>query len=164
VSSLLPAATTFNPFIDLVFIAFQFWLLGVSVVAVRFTSRVSPSAVSNCVKILNESIPHIIASLFTHTVATGELTTRGRNRATLLILQPGWSAFQITHTNQFRASFSRSITTGACGVNLLPTYWGPRRSAETASLALNASALLIAVVLSWRLTKVRARLPLKSPF
>lgn len=103
---------------DIVFIAFQFWVLGISIVA-----------------ILNESIPHIIASLFTHMVATG------------------WGVFQIVHTNQFRSSFSRLITNGACGVNILPTYWGPRRVAEIASLALNAFALLIAVILSWRLTK-----------
>lgn len=103
---------------DIVFIAFQFWVLGMSIVA-----------------ILNESIPHIIASLFTHLLATG------------------WGVFQIVHTNQFRSSFSRLITNGACGVNLLPTYWGPRRVAEIASLALNAFALLIAIILSWRLTK-----------
>jgi len=103
---------------DIVFIAFQFWVLGMSIVA-----------------ILNESIPHIIASLFTHLVATG------------------WGAFQIVHTNQFRTSFSSLITNGACGINLLPEYWGPRRSAEIASLALNILALLIGIVLSWRLLK-----------
>lgn len=103
---------------DIVFIAFQFWVLGMSIVA-----------------ILNESIPHVIASLFTHMVATG------------------WGTFQIVHTNQFRVSFNRLTTNGACGVNLLPTFWGPRRAAEVASLALNALALLIAIVLSWRLTK-----------
>jgi len=101
-----------------VFIAFQFWVLGMSIVAV-----------------LNESIPHIIASLFTHMVATG------------------WGTFQIINTNQFRTSFARLTTNGACGINLLPAYWGPRWSAEIASLTLNVLALLIGVVLSWRLTK-----------
>jgi hypothetical protein len=114
-----PAATLDNTKReDIVFIAFQFWVLGMSIVAV-----------------LNESIPHIIASLFTHMVATG------------------WGAFQIVHTNQFRSSFARLTTNGVCGINLLPTYWAPRRSAEFASLTLNALALLIGVVLSWRLAK-----------
>ncbi|KAF9650714.1 hypothetical protein BDM02DRAFT_3267747 [Thelephora ganbajun] len=103
---------------DIVFIAFQIWVLGMSTVA-----------------ILNESIPHVIASLFTHMVATG------------------WGTFQIIHTNQFRTSFSSLITNGACGVNLLPAYWGPRRSAEISSLTLNVLALLIGIILSWRLTK-----------
>jgi hypothetical protein len=103
---------------DIVFIAFQFWVLGMSIVAV-----------------LNESIPHVIASLFTHMAATG------------------WGAFQIVHTNEFRTSFARLTTNGACGINLLPSYWGLRRSAEIASLTLNVLALLIGVVLSWRLVK-----------
>lgn len=88
-------------------------------------------------------------------VATGELTPREYCGITRLILQLGWGAFQIVHTNQFRSDFSRLITNGAChGVNLLPAYWGPRRAAEIASLALNALALLVATILSWRLTKV----------
>lgn len=103
---------------DIVFITFQFWVLGMSIVA-----------------ILNESIPHVIASLFTHLIATG------------------WGAFQISHTTEFQKSFSRLVTDGVCGINLLPTYWGPRRIAETVSLTLNAFALLIAIILSWRLTK-----------
>lgn len=114
-----PAATLDNTKReDIVFIAFQLWVLGMSVVA-----------------ILNESIPHIIASLFTHMIATG------------------WGAFQVIHTNQFRTSFSRLATNGACGLNLLPTYWGPRRSAEIGSLTFNCLALLIGLILSWRLAK-----------
>lgn len=104
---------------DIVFIAFQLWLLGMSIVA-----------------LLNESIPHVLASLVTHMMATG------------------WSGFQISHTTSFRASFTRLTTAGACkSINLLPTYWVPRGNAEQASLALNAVALLVAAVLSWRLTK-----------
>jgi len=103
---------------DIVFVAFQFWVLGMSIVA-----------------ILNESIPHIIASLFTHMVATG------------------WGTFQIIHTNNFRSNFARLTTNGACGINLLPAYWSARRSVEVASLTLNVVALLIGLVLSWRLLK-----------
>jgi hypothetical protein len=114
-----PAATLDNTKReDIVFIAFQFWVLGMSIVAV-----------------LNESIPHILASLFTHMVATG------------------WGTFQIIHTNQFRTSFARLTTNGACGINLLPSYWSLRRSAEIASLTLNVLALLIGIFLSWRLVK-----------
>ena len=88
-------------------------------------------------------------------VATGESAARECSRTSRLIWQPGWGAFQIVQTNEFRADFSRLITNGACrGANLLPTYWGPRRAAEAASLSLNALALLLATILSWRLTKV----------
>lgn len=105
---------------DLVFIAFQFWVLGMSIVA-----------------LLNESIPHILASLVTHMMATS------------------WAAFQITHTANFRADFNRVITNGACdGVSLLPNYWRDRGGAEIPSLALNVFALLISSFLTWRLIKV----------
>ncbi|KAJ6604213.1 hypothetical protein DFH09DRAFT_967420 [Mycena vulgaris] len=108
---------------DIVFIAFQFWVLGMSIVA-----------------LLNESIPHIIASLLTHVLATG------------------WSGFQIFHTAQFRANFDRYITQGACkGPNvpsLLGHYWNDRAYAEIPTLALNVIALLISCVLTWKLVKL----------
>lgn len=89
------------------------------------------------VALLNESIPHILASLVTHLMATS------------------WAAFQITHTAKFRADFNRVITNGACdGVSLLPNYWRDRGSAEIPSLALNVFALLISSFLTWRLIKV----------
>jgi hypothetical protein len=103
-----------------VFIAFQFWVLGMSLVA-----------------LMNESIPHIFASLLTHVLATG------------------WSAFQITHTNNFRSHFSRVITNGACqGVPLLGNYWEERSKAEYPALALNVVALFISGFLTWKLVKV----------
>ncbi|KDQ30441.1 hypothetical protein PLEOSDRAFT_1062463 [Pleurotus ostreatus PC15] len=105
---------------DIVFIAFQFWVLGMSLVA-----------------ILNESIPHIIASLLTHVLATG------------------WAAFQISHTAGFQSSFNQLITKGACsGVQLLPNYWQDRHNSEVPSLVLNIVALLISVFLTWRLIKL----------
>lgn len=77
---------------DIVFIAFQFWLLGMS-----FTA------------LMQESIPHIITSLLTHVLATG------------------WAGFQIYHTNDFRMTFNRVITNGACnGAPLLLHYWQDR--------------------------------------
>ncbi|KAJ7655225.1 hypothetical protein DFH06DRAFT_1046920 [Mycena polygramma] len=106
---------------DLVFIAFQFWVLGMSVVA-----------------LLNESIPHILASLLTHILATA------------------WSGFQISHTANFRQNFNSYITDGACaGVpSLLPTYWQDRANAEIPTLALNVAALFISVVLTYKLVKL----------
>jgi len=105
---------------DIVFIAFQFWVLGMSTVA-----------------LLNESIPHILASLLTHMLATA------------------WAAFQIRHTSDFRTQFIRLTTDGACKpLNMLPTYWKERGDAEIPSLALNAIALLISAFLTWRLVKL----------
>ncbi|KAJ7596724.1 hypothetical protein C8J56DRAFT_1106125 [Mycena floridula] len=105
---------------DIVFIAFQFWVLGMSIVA-----------------LLNESIPHIFASLLTHMLATG------------------WSAYQLVHTAGFRSTFGRVITQGACnGVSLLPSYWNQRANAEYPTLALNVLALFISGFLSWKLFKL----------
>lgn len=105
----------------MVFIGFQIWVLGMSVVA-----------------LLNESIPHILASLLTHVLATA------------------WAAFQIFHTAGFHSDFNRVITHGACnGVSLLPSYWGARSKAEIPGLVLNIVALLVSCLLTWKLIKVR---------
>jgi len=105
---------------DVVFIAFQIWVLGMSVVA-----------------ILNESIPHVLASLLMHMLLTG------------------WSGFQISSTAQFHNNFRRLATEGGCNpANLLATYWNLRRDAEIALLVSNTLALIVAGFLSWRLTKV----------
>ncbi|KAG6866027.1 hypothetical protein C0991_009436 [Blastosporella zonata] len=105
---------------DIVFIAFQFWVLGMSIVA-----------------LLNESIPHILASLVTHIMATA------------------WAGFQIKHTADFRSDFTRVITNGACSeVSLLSTYWHDRSIAEVTSLAFNVLALVISSFLTWRLFKL----------
>ncbi|KAF9478013.1 hypothetical protein BDN70DRAFT_933716 [Pholiota conissans] len=104
---------------DMVFIGFQIWVLGMSIVA-----------------LLNESIPHIIASLATHMIATA------------------WAGFQIAHTAQFRRDFNRVITNGACHVSLLPDYWNARAKAEIPSLALNVLSLAISSFLTWKLIKL----------
>ncbi|KAI0724235.1 hypothetical protein C8T65DRAFT_625846 [Cerioporus squamosus] len=103
---------------DIAFIAFQIWLLGMSLVA-----------------LLNESIPHIVASLLTHILATA------------------WGGFQIFNTEVFHRKFTALTTQGACGINLLPNYWKDRSNAEIPSLALNCFALLVSAFLSWRLMK-----------
>ncbi|KAI0274892.1 hypothetical protein BC834DRAFT_978153 [Gloeopeniophorella convolvens] len=104
---------------DVAFLAFQFWVLGMSLVA-----------------LLNESIPHLIATVFTHLSATA------------------WGAFQIFQTGSFHKDFKRLTTDGACQINLLPNYWTSRARAEIPSLALNAAALLVSCFLSWRLIKL----------
>ncbi|KAH9937396.1 uncharacterized protein B0H18DRAFT_867070 [Fomitopsis serialis] len=103
---------------DITFIMFQSWLLAMSLVA-----------------LLNESIPHIIATLLMHIAATA------------------WGGFQIFDTAQFHSEFSQLTTNGACQANLLPTYWIERGDVEIPSLALNGVALIVSGVLSWRLIK-----------
>lgn len=81
---------------DIVFLCFNIWVLGMSFVA-----------------LLNESIPHIVAALLTHVLATM------------------WSGFQIANTQDFRRNFITLTADGACkGVNLLPNYWKDRGVAE----------------------------------
>jgi len=106
---------------DVAFIAFQIWVLGMSAVA-----------------LLNESIPHILASLLTHIMATA------------------WASFQISNTASFRANFNRVISRGACaGIpNLLPHYWEDRARAEVPILALNVVSLLVSCFLTWKLVKL----------
>lgn len=87
------------------------------------------------VAVLNESPPHIVATFLTHMLATA------------------WSGYQLWNTNQFHDNFSTLITDGACGVNLLPEYWVQRARFEIPTLALNAVALVISAILSWKLMK-----------
>jgi hypothetical protein len=104
---------------DIAFLAFQFWVLGMSLVA-----------------LLNESIPHIIATVLTHLSATA------------------WAGFQVYNTKAFHGDFKRLTTNGACHVNLLPNYWSSRARAEIPSLAINVAALLFSCFLSFRLIKL----------
>jgi len=104
---------------DITFVMFQFWVLGMSIVA-----------------LLNESIPHTLASLVTHILATA------------------WTGFQIVHTNNFRGDFNRLTTNGACGQNFLLAYWKARSAAEIPSLALNIVALFVSAFLSWKIIKL----------
>jgi len=105
---------------DIVFVAFQLWVLGMSTVA-----------------LLHESMPHIIASLLTHVLATA------------------WAGFQLVHTADFHRDFVRLTVEGACRpINLLPFYWQQRRSAELSSLILNIVALFVSAFLTWKLVKL----------
>lgn len=91
------------------------------------------------VALLNESIPHVVASLLTHAMSTA------------------WAAFQISHTANFRSSFSRVITNGACAgaPAILPKFWTARAMAEYPSLAMHILSLFISAFLTWKLVKVR---------
>ncbi|KAF8634420.1 hypothetical protein AX15_000871 [Amanita polypyramis BW_CC] len=104
---------------DIVFMVFQSWVLGVSIVA-----------------LLNESIPHIIASLITHLLTTA------------------WAGVRILNTAVFRSKFGRVIVHGTCsGMDVLPDYWDTRCKAELAALILNIVSLVISSFLTWRITK-----------
>lgn len=106
---------------DFTFLAFQLWVLGMSIVA-----------------LLNESIPHIFASMLTHMMSTG------------------WAVFQITDTSSFRSAFQRVIVQGTCkGTPVLSTaYWTARAEAELAGVVLDVVALLVSSYLTWRMTKL----------
>ncbi|QRW24240.1 pyridoxamine 5'-phosphate oxidase family protein [Rhizoctonia solani] len=104
---------------DLAMIGFQVWLLGMSVVA-----------------ILNESVPHMVAGLFTQALSTG------------------WSAFQMARSASFRAQYGETIVRGACsGVDVLPEYFTHRTTDEIPIVVFNAVFLITMTILSWRVCK-----------
>jgi len=89
------------------------------------------------IALMNESIPHIIASLVTHLMATA------------------WAVFQTAHAANFHSNFNRVITNGACkGISLLPNYWYARRQAEIPSLTLNVIGLFVSCFLTSKLIQL----------
>ncbi|KAG8733794.1 hypothetical protein FRC11_002244 [Ceratobasidium sp. 423] len=105
---------------DLAMIAFQAWLLGMSIVA-----------------ILNESVPHMVAGLFTQALSTG------------------WSAFQMARSASFRAQYEETIVRGACsGVDVLPDYFAHRTADEIPIVVFNGIFLVAMIILSWRVCRV----------
>ena len=105
---------------DIIFLAFQCWVLGVSIVA-----------------LLNESIPHICASMVTHLMATS------------------WAAFRIHDTAVFNSQFNEVIVSGACqGVEIIPNYWDGRFRLELAALIVDVVAMLISGYLTWKIFEV----------
>ena len=92
--------------------------------------------------LLNESIPSIIGAFVTH----------GLNTA--------WGAFQVAHTNGFRADYEKIVENGACQRSTIPTllspksYWTPRRSFELPSLVIHILSLFVSAFLTWRLVKL----------
>jgi hypothetical protein len=106
---------------DVAFIVFQVWVLGMSTVA-----------------LLNESVPHVLASLLTHVASTG------------------WSAYKLASTASFHADFISFINDGACSSssNILQDYWSVRTRAEIPTLILNVIFLAISGFMTWKLLKV----------
>lgn len=105
---------------DLAMIGFQAWLLGVSIVA-----------------ILNESVPHLAAGLFTQALSTG------------------WSAFQMARSSSFKTKYETAIVRGACaGVDILPDYFAHRTKDEIPIVVLNGIFLVATAVISWRMCRV----------
>jgi hypothetical protein len=121
---------------DIAFTSFQFWVLGMSIVA-----------------LLNESIPHMCVLSFRSFMMCSSLSSI----ASLLthLAATAWGAFQLAQTEDFHQNFTSLVTDGVCEINLLPTYWVARSNVEIPSLALNCVALLVSIFLSWRLIKVR---------
>ncbi|CUA74842.1 Protein FMP27, mitochondrial [Rhizoctonia solani] len=105
---------------DLAMIGFQVWLFGMSIVA-----------------ILNESVPHMAAGLFTQALSTG------------------WSAFQMARSASFQARYNEVIVRGACsGVDVLPGYFAHRRADEIPIVVLNAIFLVAMAILGWKVCRV----------
>ncbi|QRV96554.1 hypothetical protein RhiJN_24572 [Ceratobasidium sp. AG-Ba] len=105
---------------DLAMIGFQAWLLVMTIVA-----------------ILNESVPHMVAGLFTQTLSTG------------------WSAFQMARSSSFRAQYEATIVRGACaGVDVLPDYFSHRTTDEIPIVVLNGIFLVTMIGLSWKICRV----------
>lgn len=125
---------------DVVFLVFNIWVFGMSLVAV-----------------LNESMPHMFVGfpVLHITSLTAVWLVCFRIAAVVThIMMTAWAAVQVVTTENFRTEFLRITKDGACrGVNLLPTYWEQRRNIELAELILNVVALFVSIFLSWRLIK-----------
>ncbi|KZT36026.1 hypothetical protein SISSUDRAFT_1050474 [Sistotremastrum suecicum HHB10207 ss-3] len=106
---------------DVTFIGFNVWVLGMSLVA-----------------LLNESMPHMLASLLTHMMATA------------------WAVYQLKNTADFHQDYNRIITDGACRTsgNLIPSYWQSRRAAEIPIAVLNGAALLLSAFLTYKMIRL----------
>ncbi|KAL5631906.1 hypothetical protein ACGC1H_000065 [Rhizoctonia solani] len=105
---------------DLAMIGFQAWLFGMSIVA-----------------ILNESVPHMVAGLFTQALSTG------------------WSAFQMARSASFRARYEEVIVRGACsGVDVLPGYFAHRTADEIPIVVFNVVFFIAMSILGWRMCRV----------
>jgi len=89
------------------------------------------------IAVLNESIPHLSAAVFTQLVVFV------------------WTTTQIIQTEDFRQDFFRLTVNGACRPNnLLGDYWKSRKDAEIASATLNGVGLFVTAFLTYKLLKV----------
>ncbi|KAI0311848.1 hypothetical protein OF83DRAFT_1149128 [Amylostereum chailletii] len=83
-----------------------------------------------------ESIPHLIALAFARLLATA------------------WSAYAIWRTINLGQRLDRLVGPGTpCHLNIFPAYFAERVRFQIADLVLHATALLLVLVLSWRLAR-----------
>ncbi|KIM28836.1 hypothetical protein M408DRAFT_134031 [Serendipita vermifera MAFF 305830] len=116
---------------DIAFVFFQAWVFGLSVVAV-----------------LNQSVPHVIATLITH----------------LLVVI--WSSWEYLDTFNFQADYNTLVLginapgnptgeygkPGACdGQDFLPNYFGPRKTAQLVVALINFLGLIGSIFFTYKL-------------
>jgi len=104
---------------DVVTLLFNFWLFSLALVT-----------------ILNESLPHLGASLTGH------------------ILGTAWAAFRVSSSEQLRRNYENLIVNGACRTNFIRELWELRRAHTIPILVVNAVALGTMAYLSLMLFKV----------
>lgn len=105
---------------DITLIGFQVWVSGLSLVA-----------------LLNESIPHLFASVVTQLIVTI------------------WTIVQIFQTEHFRTQLIRFSVDNTCSPSsLLGNYWHQRAMAEIASATLNGIVFVVNLFLHYKLMKL----------
>ncbi|KAF8064161.1 hypothetical protein FPV67DRAFT_1420008 [Lyophyllum atratum] len=106
---------------DVVTLFFNFWLFSLAVVT-----------------ILNESLPHLGASLAGHVLGTA------------------WAAFRVSSTEKLRRNYENLVVNGACQTDFMGDWWSLRRVHTIPILVVNAVALSTIAYLSLMLFKIYA--------
>ncbi|KAK0463118.1 uncharacterized protein EV420DRAFT_1157426 [Desarmillaria tabescens] len=107
---------------DVVALLYQIWMLSLSIVV-----------------ILNESLPHLGASLAGHVLGTA------------------WAGFRVSSSKHLQDRYNQFIVHGTCdGIDLLQDWWPLRTRHTVPVVILNAIALLTLLYLSANLYKVYA--------
>ncbi|KAK0432127.1 hypothetical protein EV421DRAFT_2040847 [Armillaria borealis] len=107
---------------DVVTLLYQIWMLSLSIVA-----------------ILNESLPHLGASLAGHLLGTA------------------WAGFRVSSSKHLQDRYNQFIVHGTCdGIDLLQDWWSLRTRHTVPVVVLNVVALLTLLFLSANLYKVYA--------
>ncbi|KAF7320921.1 hypothetical protein HMN09_00178800 [Mycena chlorophos] len=106
---------------DLVTLAYQLWLLSMSMTT-----------------LLNESLPHLFASLAARALATG------------------WAAFRVHGNQNLYTEYQHVIAVGAChGFDPMGDWWS-QDGTEVAALVFNALDFVLSALISYKLFKVYA--------
>ncbi|GLB44647.1 hypothetical protein LshimejAT787_1702740 [Lyophyllum shimeji] len=106
---------------DVVTLLYNFWLFSLALVT-----------------ILNESLPHLGASLAGHVLATG------------------WAAFRVSSSEKMRRNYENLVVNGACHINFMGEWWEHRRGHTISILVVSSVALFMMAYLSFMLFKVYA--------